>query len=151
MSDNLYVPFLEATRNVFQLMLDLSDVADGPAEAFECDNEVDVSVGVTGDLVGEVIYRFSQETSLNMVKIMSGMEIDSVDDFVTSAVSEIANIISGNVMVTLAGKGMKCDILPPVLKQGAAGKEYAIHTACCVYTSVGNMCLDIRLNHANKR
>ena len=148
MSDNLYKPFFEATRNVFQLMLDLPDVADGPAEAFECDDEVDVSIGVTGDLMGEVVYRFPQETSLNMVRIMSGMEIDSVDDFVTSAISEIANIISGNVLVMLAGEDMNCNILPPVLKKTDDSKEYGIHTACCITTSAGNMCLDIRLNHA---
>lgn len=148
MADYLYTPFLEATRNVFQLMLDLSEVAESPAEAFVCDDELDVSIGVTGDLVGEVIYRFPRETSLNMVKIMSGMEIESVDDFVTSAISEIANIISGNVLTMLAGENMKCDILSPVLQKSDDSKEYAIRTACCISTSAGNVCLDIRLNHA---
>lgn len=148
MTDNLYTPFLEATRNVFQLMLDLSDIAESPAEAFECGDEVDVSIGVTGDLVGEVIYRFPRETSLYMVKIMSGMEIESIDDFVTSAISEIANIISGNVLTMLAAEDMKCDILPPVLKKPDDSREYAIRTACCISTSAGNVCLDIRLNHA---
>lgn len=148
MTDNLYTPFLEATRNVFQLMLDLSDIAESSAEAFECGDEVDVSIGVTGDLVGEVIYRFPRETSLYMVKIMSGMEIESIDDFVTSAISEIANIISGNVLTMLAAEDMKCDILPPVLKKPDDSREYAIRTACCISTSAGNVCLDIRLNHA---
>lgn len=147
MADLLYVPFFEATRNVFQLMLDLSDVYAGPAEAFESNDGIDVSIGVTGDLVGEVIYRFPRETSLNMVKIMSGMEIESIDDFVTSAISEIANIISGNVLTMLAGEDMKCDILPPVLQKSDNGKEFAIRTACCISTSAGNVCLDIRLNH----
>jgi chemotaxis protein CheX len=148
MTDHLFTPFLEATRNVFQLMLDLSDVSDSPVETFECDDEVDVSIGVTGDLVGEVIYRFSRETSLNMVKIMSGMEIESIDDFVTSAISEIANIISGNVLTMLAKDNVKCDLLPPVLQKPDNSKEYSIHSACCISTSVGNVCLDIRLNHA---
>ena len=107
MVDTLYKPFLEATRNVFQLMLDLPNVTASTAEAFQCDDEIDVSIGVTGDLVGEVIYRFPNDTSLNMVKIMSGMEIESIDDFVTSAISEIANIISGNVLTMLAGENMR--------------------------------------------
>lgn len=150
MTDNLYTPFLEATRNVFQLMLDLSDISDSPAEAFECDDEVDISIGVTGDLVGEVVYRFPRETSLNMVKIMSGMEIESIDDFVTSAISEIANIISGNVLTMLAGENMKCDILPPALQKSDDSKEYAIRTGCCISTSAGDVCLDVRLNHAKE-
>ncbi|MDF2869172.1 MAG: cheX [Anaerocolumna sp.] len=148
MNDNLYSPFLEATRNVFQLMLDLSDISDRPAESFLSDNELDISIGVIGELIGEVIYRFPHTTSLGMVNIMSGMEMDSVDDFVTSAISEIANIISGNVLTMLAEKNLNCDILPPVLGKPDDSKEYTLRTACCISTSVGDVYLDIRLNPA---
>jgi hypothetical protein len=34
MAVDLYKPFLEATKSVFQLMLDLSDVSDRPVETF---------------------------------------------------------------------------------------------------------------------
>lgn len=147
MNDNLYSPFLEATRNVFQLMLDLSDISDRPVESFLSDNELDISIGVIGELIGEVIYRFPHKTSLGMVNIMSGMEMDSVDDFVTSAISEIANIISGNVLTMLA-ENLNCDILPPVLGKPDDSKEYTLRTACCISTSVGDVYLDIRLNPA---
>ena len=148
MTDNLYSPFLEATRNVFELMLDLSDIADGPIENFSCDKELDISIGVIGDLTGEVIYRFPDATSIAMVKIMSNMEIDAVDDFVTSAISEIANIISGNVLTILAENDLKCDILPPVLCNLDEVKEYQLSTACCINTQEGDICLEIRLNPA---
>ncbi len=150
MSDLLYNPFLEATRNVFQLMLDLNDVFDSPVDSFQCADKIDIVIGVIGDLEGEVVYRFPFETSLSMVNIMSGMEIMSIDDFVTSAISEIANIISGNVLSMLAEKDFKCDILPPVLREPEEGKEYALRTSCCINTSVGNVCLDIRLNNSNQ-
>lgn len=148
MTDNLYRPFLQATRNVFELMLDLTDVSDRKAESFTCDDEFDVSIGVVGDLVGEVTYRFPHKTSLKMVSIMSGMEVEYIDDFVTSAISEIANIISGNVLTTLADNNVTCDILPPVLRAPDESKEYALRTATCLCTSVGDVCLDIRLNPA---
>jgi Predicted inhibitor of MCP methylation, homolog of CheC len=148
MENNLYTPFFEATRSVFQLMLDLSDISDHPAETFECDDEVDVSIEIVGDFEGEVIYRFPSTTSLNMVKIMSGMDIDTMDEFVISAISEIANIISGNVLTVLAESHMKCDILPPVLRKADDGKTYAIRNSCCISTSAGSVCLDIRLNPA---
>ena len=144
----LYTPFLEATRNVFNLMLDISNISDQPAECFVNEEELDVSIGFIGDLRGEVIYRLPHQTSLGIVNIMSGMEFDSVDDFVTSAVSEIANIISGNVLTMLAGEDLTCDILPPVLRDPDENGEYAFHTACCVTTSIGDVCLDIRLNQA---
>jgi chemotaxis protein CheX len=148
MTNNLYTHFLEATRNVFLLMLDLSDFSDCPDTALDNDGGLDISIGVTGDLMGEVIYRFPRDTSLNIVKIMSGMEIDTVDDFVTSAISEIANIISGNMLTELAKDDLNCDILPPVLKE-SSDKISDINTSCCIRTSAGNVCIDVRLNRAD--
>ncbi len=145
---DLYRPFLEATRNVFRLMLELHDVSDFPADSFACEEELDVSVGFIGDLKGEVVYRLPHHTSLGIVNIISGMEFDSVDDFVTSAVSEIANIISGNVLTMLAGEDLNCDILPPVIRSMNENREYTFHSACCVTTSIGEVCLDIRLSQA---
>ncbi len=146
MNTDLYTPFLEATRNVFQLMLDLSDIEARPAESFLRAGALNISIGVVGDLTGEVVYHFPPQTSVNMVNIMSGMELDAVDDFVTSAVSEIANIISGNVLSMLAEKDLQCDILPPAAGKTDESKSYCLQTACCLSTSAGDVCLDIRLN-----
>lgn len=148
MAVDLYKPFLEATRSVFQLMLDLSDVSDCPAESFSREDALSVAVRVTGDLTGEVFYLFPRVTSINMVSVMSGMEVDSVDEFVTSAVSEIANIISGNVLTLLSGDDLVCDILPPELREADDSKPYALRLNTCLSTSLGDVCLDVRLNPA---
>ena len=146
MASKLHLPFLEATRNVFQLMLDLTDIKDLPAEIFDGENELDISIEIVGDMSGVVVYRFPQKTSLNFVNIMSGMEIEEVDDFVVSAMSEISNIISGNVMTMLAQDDLKCDILPPQLYQADETKTYSVRTSCCISTSAGDTCIDILLN-----
>lgn len=148
MAVDLYKPFLDATKSVFQLMLDLSDVSDRPAECFARDGALSVAIGVTGDLTGDVFYLFPHVTSINMVSIMSGMEVESVDDFVTSAMAEIANIISGNVLTLLSGDNLSCDILPPELREADDGKAYALRTASCLTTPLGNVFLDIRLSPA---
>ena len=148
LSGRLYAPFLEATRSVFALMLDLSDIEDRPASTFLYEDVLDIVIGVKGDLAGEVVYRFPRVTSLQMVGIMSGMQVDAVDEFVTSAIAEIANIISGNVVTLLSGDDLRCDILPPALKEPDNAAVYALRTACCICTSVGDVCLDIRLNPA---
>lgn len=148
MKTDLYTPFVEATRNVFQLMLDLSDVSEQPAKNFSTENSLNIAIGVIGDLSGKVIYRFPADTSVNMVKIMSGMEFDRVDDFVTSAISEIANIISGNVLTILSGSDLTCDILPPSIIMEDNENTDSIQTTCCFTTSAGDVCLDIRLNPA---
>ena len=149
MKTELYTPFLDATRQVLQTMLDLSDIAERSAEQFDEGQEnLEISVGVVGDLEGTITYRFPSDTSLNIVQILSGMEIDSVDDFVASAVSEIANIISGTVMTLLSADNLTCDILPPVQGRLDNQKEYTQHTQCCITTSAGDICLDIALSRA---
>ena len=150
MINNLYKTFVDATRNVFNLMLHLSEVSDHPGEDCKCDDEVDIAVSIVGDLEGEVIYRFPVPTSLNMVNIMSGMQFQAVDVFVTSAISEIANIISGNVLTVLEESNIKCDISPPVLykpdEDREENREYELQTSCCIGTTIGEIYLDIRLN-----
>jgi chemotaxis protein CheX len=147
MADNLYKPFLEATRNVFQLMLDITDIDELSSENFENEDDLDISVGIIGEMQGDVIYRFPRTTSLGMVNIMSGLEMDIVDEFVISAISEIANIISGNVLTMFAQKDVKCDILPPVLRKTEGRDGY---TTCCITTPAGDVCLDILLKPAEK-
>ena len=149
MVDKLYRAFVDATQNVFNLMLNISEISDHPAKDFNCGDEVDIAIGIVGDLHGEVIYRFPVTTSLNMVNIMSGMQFEGVDAFVTSAISEIANIISGNVLTALSDSSMKCDILPPVQCKIDKDKEYEMETSCCISTKIGEICLEIRINRVS--
>lgn len=149
MKDKLYRVFVDATRNVFKLMLNISEISDHPTEDFKCDDEVDIAISILGDLQGEVIYRFPVSTSLNIVNIMSGMQFEAVDTFVTSAISEIANIISGNVLTALSDSDMICNILPPVQGKFDEEKEYEMKTSCCICTTIGEICLEIRLNRAS--
>jgi len=149
MVDKLYQAFVDATQNVFNLMLNISEISHRPMEDFQCDDEVDIAIGIVGDLQGEVIYRFPVSTSLNMVNIMSGMQFETADAFVTSAISEIANIISGNVLTALSNNDLRCDILPPAQHQPDNDKKYEMETSCCIDTSIGEICLEIRLNRAS--
>lgn len=146
MPSKFYVPFLQATCNVFDLMLDLSDISDCQADAFEYEDELDISIEIVGDLAGEVVYRFPSATCLNMVGIMSGMDMDKMDDFVISAICEISNIISGHVLTVLAGEDVNCDIRPPRLKKAEDCAPYALHSTRCLSTPAGEVCLEIRLN-----
>jgi len=148
MKDQIFKAYFDATQKVFNLMLNVSEISAHPSEDFKCDDEVDIAIGITGDLQGKVIYRFPVATSLNIVNTMSGMQFDAVDAFVTSAVSEIANIISGNVLSALSENNMDCDILPPVQCSLDDDKEYGINTSCRIDTAIGEVCLEIRLNRA---
>lgn len=153
MTNVLYKPFFDATREVFQLMLDISNVTDKPlcVDGVCSSGNVDISISITGDLEGRVVYHFPKTTSLEMVKIMSGgMEFDEVDDFVTSAMGEIANIISGNVMSALSTQDIACDIQPPeFVAPGALAEKsenYEIVSGMQICTEIGDINLDIMLN-----
>lgn len=107
--------FYKAIQDIFQLMLDL-DVKKGDLKIIEdmvSSREANVLLGVTGDLQGTVLFAFSSEMALEMVKIMSGMEMKEIDNFVSSALGEVANIIGGNAVTNLTSHNYTCDITPP--------------------------------------
>ncbi len=151
MTNALYQPFFNATRDVLKLMLDINSVANQGGDTGSCiaeDSGIRVAIGVTGDLGGEILYSFPNNTALEMVRIMSGMEFDAVDDFVTSAIGEIANIISGKALVFLSEQNVVCDILPPKVvsidtEPADAVEQTGLNT--CIITDIGTVGLNINL------
>ena len=107
--------FYKATKDVFGLMLDL-DIDKGELSIVEemvNSKDANVMLGVTGDLKGTILFSFTEDMALEMVKIMSGMEMKEIDNFVSSALGEVANIIGGNAMTILTSSDYICDIAPP--------------------------------------
>lgn len=152
MADELYQLFFDATRDVFGLMLDLehiSAVADDKQADSGSDGKVNIAIGVTGDLRGEIVYHFPKDTSLEMVKIMSGMDFSEIDDFVTSAIGEITNIISGKALIALSEQKVSCDILPPkiVIDAPVSAAAAPSSSSTRIRTDIGEIDLDIRLQN----
>ncbi|HAQ40121.1 MAG TPA: chemotaxis protein CheX [Clostridiales bacterium] len=113
-------PLFEAAQDVFKLMFDV-DIEKGVMKIVSDmlgSNDANVVLGVTGDLKGSVIFGFPNDMALEMVRIMSGMEIDEIDGFVSSALGEVANIIGGNALTILAENNCICDIVPPQIFVG---------------------------------
>ena len=81
-------------------------------------DKVTISIGVTGELQGSILFSFSKDLSLNLVEEMSMREVDELDTFVISAVGELANIISGHTATALNEQGYECDIAPPQVIKG---------------------------------
>lgn len=146
MSNGIYTPFFDATCEVFRLLLDLEATAQNCETEQPTDgvDHLSIQVGIVGDCSGEIIYRFPKNASLEMVKIMSGMEIDEIDEFVTSAMSEIANIISGNAVTGLTNQKLSCDITTPQVLPGNWQPDSA-SVSTNVKTDVGDVEIFIRL------
>lgn len=112
--------FYKATKNVFQLLVDM-EPQRGDLKVvtnFSSNKDANVELGVKGDLKGTILFSFPKNMTLEMVKIMSGMEMDKIDNFASSALGEIANIIGGNALTLLAEHNYTCDIEPPQIFVG---------------------------------
>ncbi|AFS79566.1 CheC-like family protein [Gottschalkia acidurici 9a] len=112
--------FYKAIQDIFKLMLDL-DVERGElqvADEMISGKDANVMLGVTGDLKGTVFFSFTKDMTLEMVKIMSGMDMDEIDKFVSSAIGEVVNIVGGNALIDLNSYSCTCDITPPQIILG---------------------------------
>lgn len=149
MSTVVFSPFTQATGAVFKLLLDLDATTSEPLllkQQLHAPEMVSIVIGVVGDLTGNIYYRFPKPTMLEMVQIMSGMEMDKIDEFVMSAVGEIANIISGNALMELAQEKINCDILPPRFLEGE--EVYPLDkpvTSAIIKTTLGDIQLDFQI------
>ncbi|MCC5909761.1 MAG: chemotaxis protein CheX [Clostridiaceae bacterium] len=112
--------FYKATNDVFKLMLDLETHKENLVlvEEMVSSKDANVVLGVTGNLKGSVLFSFPRNMVLEMIKIMSGMEVDKIDSFASSALGEVANIIGGNALTVLSQNNYVCDIAPPQIFVG---------------------------------
>jgi len=89
-----------------------------------------VSIDVFGAFEGEVVYNMEMEAGCFIAsQMMMGMPVPSMeDDMAKSAISELANIISGNVATLFSGKEIIVDIKPPQLRFNATAGDFPIST-----------------------
>ncbi|TWH45777.1 chemotaxis protein CheX [Sporomusa sp. KB1] len=142
-------PVFKAVTDVFKAMLDI-EVSRGATGAVAGGSQgVDIRINVTGDVSGSILFQFPQDTTLNIVQIMSGMELKELDDFVTSAMGEISNIISGNAASYLSKLNYRCDIMPPqIAVADAVVSAHFSHETLSIplHTNIGDMNICISLN-----
>ncbi|XER05159.1 hypothetical protein SRRS_06400 [Sporomusa rhizae] len=141
-------PVFKAVTEVFKAMLDL-EVSRGVTRTAAGMQEVDIRINVKGDVTGSILFQFPQDTTLNIVQIMSGMEIKELDSFVTSAMGEISNIISGNAASYLSKLNYHCDIMPPqiAVADAAIASHFSQETLSIpLHTNIGDMNIHISLD-----
>lgn len=150
MNLELINPFLQATYDVckqmFNLEIDSREIKR--TEELYVSKEVNVLISIVGDLSGSVTFSFPKETALALVNSLSGMNMQDIDIFVTSALGEVGNIISGNAVSYLAKMNRKCDIAPPQVILGEnrsislANKESIVIT---LHTGIGEFTINLTL------
>ena len=91
--------------------------------------DIFVRIQLVGDLKGTAVFGFSNELSLHLIQVMTGMELTEVDELVQSALCELTNISCGNAASALVKRGLQCDIKPPVVSMALTcdGNEPGVH------------------------
>lgn len=124
-ADNLAGSYLDSfgdsIRQVLEKMAGQDSMSIDTNKNFinRIEEEVVVSVAVTGDFHGSAVFGFSKEFALKMFEAMTFMVTEEVDELVCSALAEISNIICGNMAILLAKKGVEIDIKAPVFSTEA--------------------------------
>lgn len=142
-------PFFLAADYVFRDMFqkDIKSSLIQYHEYFTTTRETNINIGISGDLAGSVIYSYSRELAFNITSILLGMEFNELNDFVTSAVAEISNIISGNTMTYLSEQDCHCQIETPEI---FLGLDSRINTKNCIFTipirtAIGNFEINVAI------
>lgn len=79
---------------------------------------VNVQIGVTGALIGHVNFGMDLQTALGIAGAMMMETISELDEMAISALSELANMISGNARTYLQQLVGFADITPPTVLMG---------------------------------
>ncbi|NLN03439.1 MAG: chemotaxis protein CheX [Clostridiaceae bacterium] len=99
---------------MFDIEFDFSTPMKAKSLHYE-EGQICAEIALLGDIKGIITFRFNADTALDLVEIMSGMKINEVDEFVKSALGEIANIISGNALTALSQEAIIGDLEPPMI------------------------------------
>jgi chemotaxis protein CheX len=114
-------PFISSGQKILQAVINEVPGRGGLSmlPATFTSEQLNVAVGITGDVQGTVIYGMSLVTADRIASTMIGQPIKTFDQLAASAIAELCNMISGNALMLLSDAGFVCDIAPPTLIRGA--------------------------------
>ncbi len=112
-------PFLQATCNSFETMIGMKAKPGKPSLKQGMGVSYDVSgvIGLSGEAKGSVVISFPKETALKVVSAFIGETVPDLNEDITDAVGELANIIAGSAKKNLVD--FKINISLPTVVMGS--------------------------------
>jgi chemotaxis protein CheX len=110
-------PFLDAAFEVFETETSVR-LEKGPLSmqsSSQTSQEVNVMIGVTGELHGQVIYGMSSKTAKKIASAMIGKQVVLLDMLAQSAISELGNMMTGLATAKFSEIYNNLAITPPTL------------------------------------
>jgi chemotaxis protein CheX len=91
------VPFVDAAKTVFRSMLDVVCVPGEvqPISRAQHSGEITAAIGMSGQIVGAIAFSTRFDTACRILEQMTGMQTESLDEFVRDSIGEMANMIAG--------------------------------------------------------
>ncbi|MBI1853909.1 MAG: chemotaxis protein CheX [Planctomycetes bacterium] len=122
------VKFLvEATGEVFRTMIsmDLKPAAHVDEAVVRRDYAVTAMVGFGGQFTGLLTVSCSERMACRITEAMIGVPVPELGPDVTDALGEVSNMVGGNIVVKMAGRGNIDLSLPTVI----VGRDYRYFVA----------------------
>jgi chemotaxis protein CheX len=115
--------------------------------------ELTTMIGVNGEIEGVALYGMSLIAGQKIAGKLMGMPVTKFDEIASSAISELANMITGSATTELEVNGYKCDITPPSLMWGIGAQITTTVPALIVpiITEFGDMEINLALSPATAR
>lgn len=147
-------PFITAATTTFQKEVGVKlnrkelKLKDSPVPS----QTVSIVIGVTGAVRGQVVYSMDENVAFAVAKAMLPGKLPVEQRrLMNSAVSEMANIITGQASIILAGDDLRIDITPPAVFTGPGGSIdfLSIQTICLSFISeIGTLEMNIAMTEA---
>lgn len=146
-------PFLTAVNRVLRDEAGLTatrgtiSMTDNPVTA----DDITVIIGVVGEIEGIVFYSLSERMAKGIVGKMLGQDVPVFDALAESAISELANVITGQASAQLDDGGFNCRLAPPTLVKGRGVYISTVRIERLnipVETELGTIHISIALNEA---
>lgn len=99
---------------------------------------VSIVIGITGAVKGQVVYSMDQNFAYEITKAMIPNKLPSeLRKLTNSAVSELANMITGQASISMAGEDKLIHLTPPAVFTGSDMRVdfLSIPTLCLVFIS----------------
>ena len=148
-------PFIIGALEVFEQIADIELKKEGVTlkDTTTPSNEIAIIINITGYLTGQVVYSFKEHTAQRIVGTMMPNSSSQQQQYLYSAISSMANMITGRATILLAGKEKVIYISPPVVQIKSKDKSMFIkkRTIDITFTSrFGSMEVSISLTPAKK-
>lgn len=128
-------PFLESAKIVIEQVIQIRPATGelGLKDIKFVENYIWIQIGLKGQMNGDIVFGLSEEVALKMVSaMMGGFVVSEIDEIVSSAISELGNMISGNASTMLYNLGVKVDITPPKVIHSANSAGFSTKQALTI-------------------